>query len=478
MHSQATRKLAHDLLIDPAATDESMQESVAGVLDGFIKKAEQTPYKFKAEDWDERGSYQGAGSYPHLIWTALAAWTGNLPALKVLVKHGFPITQFDEKSGVEHNKPSALFCAAQQGRIKIVKYLIDECDANVNEEYSYSVNRPLPGGLSINDGKSSYAIMAAAEKDHVEVVRALLLAGANPNFENQENKTTYNIVRPKSKSHAVLKAFNNFRLSQMEYKRNIFECVARFNNALSRDAEITLALLEKELKVVVDESNSFVNKLFDNKSESNPLVATEAADASPLLTTIKSSLENIGSSSSQAADSKTESAPIAAVEKVVEKEDPRYLLNFIKIIFDICNMTKPTSNNTDKIEKILHDLRESVIPILIAYKTPDQFSVDEAEQQKSRGAFYPLFETVTKKEDFIKEYCKSASYEMTLAVMVPGENIAANDDAKAVAAQTPLVAVVADKPQAFFKPAPAAATNGKATPNIVGSPKPIAAGAI
>jgi ankyrin repeat protein len=110
--------------------------------------------------------------------------TGNLDAVKLLLDHGADINARDYK---EEETP--LMFAVAEGQLPVVKLLISKgADVNAVAHTLDLPRRPQPNANNFANRTTGgfTSLMFAARQDYVDIARALLDAGANPNVADRD----------------------------------------------------------------------------------------------------------------------------------------------------------------------------------------------------------------------------------------------------------------------------------------------------
>lgn len=107
----------------------------------------------------------------------LAASTGNLEVLKILLKKGATITAIDKQG------QTALHVACENGQYETAKFLIEQ-----------------GSGKNIQDKLGNTPLILAAKNDHLKIVKMLYYLKADTNLKNTQNKTAMDVSQGQSKA--------------------------------------------------------------------------------------------------------------------------------------------------------------------------------------------------------------------------------------------------------------------------------------
>jgi ankyrin repeat protein len=119
-----------------------------------------------------------SGSKPLMV----ALSNGRTPAAMALLEGGARVTARDEKTG---NTP--LHLAAQQGNLTLVDALLArKADPNARTNKSAPVPAKVNGDIPRPAAGEQTPLMLAARRDHEDVMRALVAAGADPTLRAQD----------------------------------------------------------------------------------------------------------------------------------------------------------------------------------------------------------------------------------------------------------------------------------------------------
>jgi ankyrin repeat protein len=143
-----------------------------------------------------------------------SAFDGKLEAVQFLVSEGVPVDTIDPENH------TALMWAAFNGHTPVVRFLLergaklDATDVNGRTALLFASSGPFPDtvefllkkGAEVNaQGKREgfTALMTAAAEDQLDVVRTLLLYGADPGLKDVDGDTAESFARQKGHSQVV-----------------------------------------------------------------------------------------------------------------------------------------------------------------------------------------------------------------------------------------------------------------------------------
>jgi ankyrin repeat protein len=140
-----------------------------------------------------------SGSKPLMV----ALSNGRSDAAMALLEGGASVTARDEKTG---NTP--LHLAAQQGNVNLVKALLaKKADPNARTNTAPPIPKKVNGDAPRPAAGEQTPLMLAARRDHEDVMRLLVAAGADPTLRAQDGSNLLMLAAVGGKLHTVKYAY-------------------------------------------------------------------------------------------------------------------------------------------------------------------------------------------------------------------------------------------------------------------------------